>query len=112
MSVRTTFSLVLCLIAVAANVSCNQSGTAAGRREVAREKAASSEPAIQRRRPVDTSETLTKRDTLPEHGASPHFRVADGQQQDEDKSQPAAKPERELPPIFLSEQHKASCLLK
>ena len=100
-SIRTTCYLVVCLAISAANVSCNQSGTAASRREVAREKAVSSEPIIQRRRVVEKSEVL------PEHGASPHFRIDDGPQQHE----VAAKRERKLPPVFLSEQHKASCLL-
>ncbi|NIL97575.1 MAG: redoxin domain-containing protein [Planctomycetales bacterium] len=121
MSIRTIVALFLSLAAVMANVSCNQAGTAGGR-DVAGKKAATSAPVIQRQQPKDQLDQPPKdqldqppkdqRETLPEHGSAPHFRVDDGQQEDEAQDPGPDHPAQKLPPIFLSTQHEASCRLK
>ncbi|NIP86755.1 MAG: redoxin domain-containing protein [Planctomycetales bacterium] len=113
MSVRTICWSFFCLVLLVTAVSCDQAGTAASHREAAKKPTGSADPPIQRRQPAAEDEP---EQALPAHGADPHLRIENGQREEsqEENPEPArdVPPAVELPPIFLSDQHQASCLLK
>jgi len=100
--VRTMCFVICCVAILLSHVACNDTKTITSGGQSNR---GGGDPGIQGKSVADGT------NVRPAHGADPHFRIENGDPEVIEPNEPQA-PKLELPRIFLSDEHEASCLVR